>query len=315
MFRMLGVRDLSYFIRGILMGGADIIPGVSGGTVALIVGIYARLVRAISRIDKKLVEHLLRREWLAIVERIDLKFLLVLGTGIVTGILGLASLMHYLLEQHTQYTLAAFFGLILASSILVGKLIPKWTPGLALVLLSGAVFAYGLFGLPLLQNPPSGYAYVFLSGAIAICAMILPGISGSFILLALGMYHEMTGLIRNMLRGDIGVDGVLTIVVFSFGCAIGLISFSKLITWLLGSYYKLTMAVICGVMIGSLRRIWPFRIDMSPEITDIGKKHYVETWPSQFSGDVLFSIAIAAFAFALVFALDRLAKRTMQKSA
>jgi len=313
-FRSNMASDIPNFLRGILMGGADIIPGVSGGTVALILGIYGRLVGAISRVDKTLIAHLTLGEWRAFAERLDLRFLVTLGAGIASGILGLASLMHYLLEQYTQQSFAAFFGLILASTWLVARMAGRWSKGLISLMAVGALGTYMLVGLPILQTPPSGNTYVFFSGVIAICAMILPGISGSFILLLLGMYSHITGLLRTMLKFELGFEGLLTIGVFVAGCATGIILFSKFLSWLLRHYYRATMVLLCGVMLGSLRKIWPFRLDLSPEIADVGKKNYVEIWPEQFNQHVALSCGIALAAFCLVFALDFLARQGFKKA-
>lgn len=287
---VLPTRDLVQIARGFLMGGADIIPGVSGGTVALILGIYERLVKAISRFDMTFLGHLRRRRWSAAGEHVDLRFLIALGCGIVSGILGLASLMHYLLEHQRQYTHAAFFGLILASSLLVAERVQRWKPLTCLCFPAGAVLAFLLVGLPLLQDPPPGNGYVFLCGVVAICAMILPGISGAFILLILGKYEFITGLLRDVLRGNITGATLLTLGVFCIGCMVGLLSFSKLLRWLLGRYESLTLAFLCGLMIGSLRRIWPFE----------------NVWPGELNAEVLLTAAIGIIAMIFVFELDRL---------
>lgn len=258
------------------MGGADIIPGVSGGTVALILGIYDRLVTAISRFDLQLLKHIKDRQWKAAAEHIDFRFLAGLGTGVGCGIVGLASLMHYLLDHHWQMTFAAFFGLIFASSFLVGRMVTKWAPAEIVALIGGALGAYALVGLPLLDNPPDHPVYVFFCGTIGICAMILPGISGSFILLLLGKYSDITGMIKSvpkqLLAGQFPINELITLTIFAAGCAIGLITFSKFLRWLLKRHYSITMALLCGFMAGSLRKIWPFKIDNTPDVTEFKQK-------------------------------------------
>ena len=305
---MIPTSDLVQVARGFLMGGADIIPGVSGGTVALILGIYERLVTAISRVDMTLVEHVKGRRWSAAATHVDLRFLIALGCGIALGILSLASLMHYLLENQRQYTFAAFFGLILASTVLVAQMVRRWRPITGICLLIGAAFAFWLVGLPFSQTPPEGNGYVFLCGTVAICAMILPGISGAFILLILGKYSDITGLLRDVLHGDITATTLVTIAVFCVGCLVGLLSFAKLLRWLLARHESQTMALLCGLMVGSLRKIWPFKKDLTPDVVEFKRKVFDNIWPAQWDGDVLLTLAIAVVAAAFVFVLDRLTK-------
>jgi putative membrane protein len=305
---MLPRSDLLNYARGLLMGGADIIPGVSGGTVALILGIYERLVTAISRFDLTLLAHIRRREFLLAVRHIDLRFFIGLGGGIASGIIGLATLMHYLLENQLQYTFSAFFGLILASTFLVGRMVPAWSAVCAALFVAGTVFAYWLVGLPFLTSPPPGNAYVFLCGVIGICAMILPGISGAFMLLVLGKYSDITGLLRNVLHGEATFADVFTIVVFCAGCAIGLISFSKALRWLLARHEPQTMAALCGFMLGSLRKIWPFKQDLSPPGTPFSTREFNNVWPATLDGDVAFTLGIMVLAIAFVLALDWMTK-------
>lgn len=310
---MTPTRDLLQVARGFLMGGADIIPGVSGGTVALILGIYERLVTAISHFDLTFLEHLRHRRSSAAGQHIDLRFLIALGCGIALGILSLASLMHYLLENQLQFTYAAFFGLILASTVLVAKMVERWRAVTCLCFLAGATFLYWLVGLSFSQTPPEGDGYVFLCGVVAICAMILPGISGAFILLILGKYSDITGLLRNVLHGDVTAATLVTLAVFCVGCLVGLLSFCKLLRWLLARYESPTMALLCGLMVGSLRKIWPFKKDLMPDVLDFKRKQFENIWPEQFTGDVLLTVAIVVVAATFVFALERLTKGNKEK--
>ena len=260
-------RDFLIVVRGVLMGGADIIPGVSGGTVALIVGIYERLVTAISRFDVELIGLIRSRSWKAAAEHIDLRFLVTLGIGILTGIASLATLTNYLLDNHQAQTLSLFFGLILASSFLVGRMVERWSLATIGLLAAGTVFAYWLVGqLPAV--PPEGAWYVFLCGAVAICAMILPGISGAFIMLIMGMYADITGAISAVTHGEATAQTFLTLGIFACGCALGLLSFSKCLRWLLARHEAATMATLCGFMFGSLRKIWPFKENVSIRYLD-----------------------------------------------
>ena len=296
--------DLAQVARGFLMGGADIIPGVSGGTIALILGIYERLVFALSRVDLTFFGHLRRGELLAAARHIDLRFLVTLGCGVAIGVVSLAGLMHYLLEHQRQHTQAAFFGLILASSLLVFRMIPRWSPRIAVAAVLGAVSAFIIVGLPLLNSPPEGDGYVFLSGATCICATILPGISGAYVLVILGKYHQVTGLLREMLHGAIPLEGLATLGAFALGAIVGLLTFSKILRRLLARFETPTLAVLCGFMLGSLRKIWPFKVDLNPDVAELKLKQFRNVWPETLDSTVLLSLLLAAAAFAFVLLLN-----------
>ena len=308
-----GLRgDVGNGLRGFLMGGADIIPGVSGGTVALILGIYERLVTAISRFDARLIQLLLGREWRAAAQYVDFRFLTSLGIGIGAGIVSLAGLMHYLLLNHHRATLAAFFGLIAASSWLVAKLVRTWRAAEVAAGIGGAVFAFWLVGLPLLTNPPDSTLYLFFCGMIAICAMILPGISGAFILVLLGKYAEVTGLVKGLVHGEISGAILLSLITFGLGCVIGLIGFSKLLKYLLARYESITMALLGGFMLGSLRKLWPFQTDLTPDIHELKHKLYEMRPLSEVSvtNELLPALLVVVLAAGLVLSLDYWAGRS-----
>lgn len=253
---------------GFVMGAADAIPGVSGGTVALVLGIYRRLVAAISHFDAVSIRLLLKREWRELARRIDFFFLLALGCGIVAGLGTFILLIHELIEPESParpYTYAVFFGAITASSWLVMKLIDAKSPeqkGICVLLgLCGAGVAFLLTGprvFPDVQEAPN-LAFTFVCGMIAICAMILPGISGSYLLLILGMYRYLSGIPKALLKGEAAGADLVQFVVFALGCVIGLIAFSKFLRWLLHRFEPETMALMCGFMIGALRALWPWR--------------------------------------------------------
>ncbi len=251
-------QDALNALWGVLMGAANIIPGVSGGTVALITGIYGRLVTAISHVDLELADHVRHRRWREAAEHLDVRFLAALAVGITVGTLGLASVMNYLLEQHRAATYSVFFGLILGSSFLVFRLVRRWTVWCGVWLAASLVAAFVVVGLPTLSSPPEGLAYIFLCGVLGICAMILPGISGAFILLVLGRYEYITGLLRDFLHGQLTLHGLVTIVVFCAGCGIGLLAFARFLRWLLTRFESETLAALVGLMLGSLRKLWPF---------------------------------------------------------
>ena len=292
------------------MGGADIIPGVSGGTVALILGIYRRLVTALSRFDLTFVILLKQLRVADALRHVDFRFLATLGSGIVVGIVSLASLMHQLLgdDRLRPLTLAAFFGMILASGVLVGRRVERWSWGAGVLAASGTAFAFWITGLESATVQPS-YSYIFVCGAVAICAMILPGISGAYILLLLGMYLHVTSAIKGLPRGDLSKENLITIVVFCSGCALGLLGFSKLLRWLLAHHTSTTMAVLCGFMIGSLRKIWPFQQDLTPHVDELKLKRFANMLPDAFDGSVAAALGIGVVATAAVLLLDYVSHR------
>ena len=305
--QLFGAESLAHFIRGLLMGSADAVPGVSGGTVALIVGIYERLVAAISNFDLELVRLIAARRWRAAFRRIDLPLLLPLGAGIFVAIVSLASLMNFLLLHRRSVTLAAFFGLILASTVLVARRInPRSDPQRTKYLIAGiaaAAFAFWLTGLQAVAATDH-LAYYFFCGMIAICAMILPGISGAFLLLILGVYEPITTIIKDLTHGNAPPAELAKLFVFAAGCGIGLIAFAKIVRMLLARAHDLTMAVLCGFMLGSLRRIWPFQRDLTPEIEKLSHKEYENFVPSAWTGEITACLTIAIAALALVLAIE-----------
>jgi len=238
------------FIRGMLMGAADIVPGVSGGTMAFITGIYDRLLGSIRSFDLACIKLVLagdlRRAW----RHVDGGFLLALVLGIATSILSLARLLSWILENHPVPLWAFFFGLILSSALVLMKEVPRWTLPRILCLLFGTAIALTIALSPGL-NLEGGMAGVFVAGFVAICAMILPGISGSFILVLLGMYATVLGALKNFELGFI--------VVFALGAACGLMVFSRLLHWLLQRVHEATMALLTGFLFGSLAVVWPWK--------------------------------------------------------
>ena len=300
--------DLLQVARGFLMGGADIIPGVSGGTIALILGIYTRLVTAISHFDTRLLQLLAQRNWRQAATHIDLRFLIGLAAGILTGIVCLASLMLYLLSEQRQYTLSVFLGLIFASSLIVARMVRPRTAaqlfGSCMLALAAAVFAFWLVGLRQFGFHDS-LAYFFFCGMVAICAMILPGISGAYILWLLGAYEAVAGLIHQLPRFDVTARELTTLAVFAVGCAVGLLGFSKVLRWLLSHLHMATMAVLAGFMIGSLRLMWPFQIDLTPEVEKLKLKQFEPFMPEQWNGEVTACLALALVAMTVILLLER----------
>lgn len=291
--------------RGALMGGADIVPGVSGGTVALVVGIYERLVTAISHIDLRLLKLLRERRWRHAAQHVDLPLLIPLAMGILIGVVIMTVLMHFMLstEATRELTLAMFFGLIFASGVLVALMIhTQGTRELAECLVVGLVgfaMAWWLAGLGTGPSAAPHLGFIFFSGAVAICAMILPGISGAMILLILGVYIHLTEIPGNLLRGHEVASGLATMFIFAAGCATGLITFSKILRWLLTRYHAVTTAMLCGFMFGSLRKLWPFQLDRTPHVEEIKLKTFEPVMPRELDWHAV--AVLAAFLGAVVF--------------
>jgi putative membrane protein len=308
-------KDLRYAVCGLLMGSADIVPGVSGGTVALVLGIYTRLVAAISHFDTRLLALVAKGKFYDAALRVDLRFLIALGLGIVSGIASFATLMHYLLEHYLSYTMAGFFGLILASSWLVARMVRRETAwsylGAVVLGIVGASIALAIVTQHNL-GPQPGNVYTFGCGAIAISAMILPGVSGAYILVLLGKYGEITGIIKDMVHLDVTYQGLVTLGIFATGCGVGLVLFSKFLRWLLDRWNAETISLLCGFMIGSLYRIWPFQRDLTTEVEKIQFKRYQPFWPTELNGEVIICLVIAISAMVVVLGLNQFAQRKNQ---
>ncbi|MDA0808186.1 MAG: DUF368 domain-containing protein [Planctomycetota bacterium] len=301
--------DLKTAMCGLMMGAADIVPGVSGGTVALVLGIYNRLVSAISRFDRQTLGMLAEKRWSSAAEHVDLRFLIALGCGIATGIGGLSFLMKKLLDDHLQPTYAVFFGLILGSGVLVARGVTRWNPASIAALFAGVAVAWMVVGLDALQSPPETLWYLFFCGTVGICAMILPGISGAFILLILGRYSHVTGLIRSLLKGDWSVQAFLEVGIFCGGCLFGLLAFSRVLRWLLSRHATVTMATLCGLMLGSLRKLWPFKLELTPPGTEFKLKQFVNIAPDFASSSTLVAIGLAVVATVAVLSLEAFARK------
>ena len=290
------------------MGGADIIPGVSGGPIALVLGIYERLVKAISHVDGRLFRLIANKRWREAALHLDLRFLIPLAMGILTGIVCLAKLMRYLLLEHRMYTLAVFFGLILASSLIVARMVrPQGAAqrGRCLALAAAAaLLAYWLVGLNQL-GLQDHLGYFLVCGSLAICAMILPGISGAYILWLLGAYVPVTEIIDHLFQFQATQRELITLVVFVCGCALGLLVFSKLLRWLLARAHMPTMAVLGGFMVGSLRGMWPFQIDLTPEVENLKLKQFERFVPEVWDQNVSMCVILALIATLVILGLDR----------
>ena len=236
-------------LKGLCMGAADVIPGVSGGTIAFMTGIYETLIDSINSINGQALKLLFTGKIKELWKQVNGGFLLSLFIGILISVFSLAKVMQYLLEVHPTETWSFFFGLIVASSIFILKGINGWKIKDVIILVLGVGLGVLICTLSPTQTPDSLW-FIFVSGAIAICAMILPGISGSFILLILGKYAYIMGAISDM--------NLLVLAVFAVGAVVGLLSFSKVLHWLMSRYNRLTILVLAGFIIGSLVKVWPW---------------------------------------------------------
>lgn len=244
-------------VKGACMGAADVIPGVSGGTIAFITGIYDDLLGSINAIDATAVKLFFTGKFKEFWKHINGSFLVSLFCGILISVLTLAGLMQYLLEHHPIQTWAFFFGLIVASSIFILRGIEGWNLKAVLFLIFGVFLGVTICTLSPTTTPDALW-FIFLSGAIAICAMILPGISGSFILLILGKYQYIMGAISGLTSGQAVGESIVVLGVFAVGAVCGILAFSRFLHWLLGRFHKETLITLAGFIIGSLVKVWPW---------------------------------------------------------
>jgi len=301
-------QDMINFFRGYCMGAADTVPGVSGGTVALILGHYQRLVAAISHVDVVLISLLRKRSFSEAIKHVDGRFLAMLGMGILAGVATLAGLMHWLLDHRLPQTLAVFLGLLLASVWIVQAYVDRWTLSRVAWFIAGASLAVMVSQLP---KGTGGDSLLFLFGtaSIAICAMILPGISGAFVLVVFGSYHTFTGLIKDFVKLNITVEGLLQLIAFGCGCLFGLLACSRLLNWLLAHYRSATMAVLMGLMVGSVAKLWPLQVP-TPATAGFELKDRVMQYvaPADWTGSLLALIALGLGSFVAVMAIEWYAK-------
>lgn len=271
------------------MGCADVIPGVSGGTMALIMGIYEELIHSVTQFSRPaLYQKVFKGQFKAAAEQMGLGFLLALAVGVMAAVLGLAQILEHLLETQPQFVYSFFFGLILASIWVVAKFVKVWDASKVASFALGAAGAFMLVGLTPAITPEAPW-FIFLSGALAICALVLPGISGSFILLLLGKYAFVLGAVNDR--------NLVVIAVFMAGALVGLLSFARVLNYLLEHYYGTLMALLCGFLLGSLRKIWPWQLSLADELT--------RNVPPPAGAEPLYALLLAALGIVIVLALSR----------
>ncbi|MFN0276160.1 MAG: DUF368 domain-containing protein [Chitinophagales bacterium] len=295
-------------LKGIAMGAADVVPGVSGGTIAFISGIYQELLDSLKSFNLKAVKILFKEGFVAFWKHINGWFLLFLVAGIALSIVSLSKLILYLLEHYPSLIWSFFFGLVVASAVFVASTIKKWSWDVIVSAIIGTGIAYYITIATPSQTPVELW-FIFISGVIAICAMILPGISGSFILLLMGKYEYILTALN-----ELKVSIILT---FIAGCFIGLTSFSHVLSWLLKKYHNATVALLTGFMFGSLNKVWPWKKILETKVIDGEEKILKEANVSpqvytEITGEpnyLFYSILLALFGFVLIYSLERMANK------
>ncbi len=292
-------------LKGMGMGAADVVPGVSGGTIAFITGIYEELIESIKSVNLSSIKLLLNFKLKDFWKAVNGNFLLSIVVGIAISFLSLAKLIKYLLEQHPILIWSFFFGLIVASAFAIAKTITEWKLRSIIAILVGIGIAYFITEVTPAETT-NAYWFLFLSGALAICALILPGISGAFILLLLGKYEFILNALSSFKLDVIAVFGV--------GAAVGLLSFSNLLSWLLKKYHNMTIALLSGFMIGSLNKVWPWKETASTFIDRHGVEKPLDTnniLPQTFENiqgqdaNLMYAIGLAILGFIVIIIMDK----------
>lgn len=289
---------IKLILKGFCMGTANVIPGISGGTIAFILGIYEKLIRTIKAFDLKFVKLICHFRFKEAFSAIDGVFLSALFLGIVIAILTLSKVISQLLSSKPILIYSFFFGLILASIPIMARIIKEWTAAKIATVLVTAVAAYFFVGMVPFTTPEAAW-FIFFSGALAISTMILPGISGAFVLVLLGKYQFILDAIN---QRDLFILGV-----FSLGMAVGILGFVRILSWLFNKYHDLTVTILTGIVVGSLRKIWPWKEIVRSMTTSRGKVIPIEEvniLPGQLSGEVLFALVIMAAGFILALMLN-----------
>ncbi len=293
------------------MGASDVVPGVSGGTMAFILGIYQELLGSIKDVaNADLIKAIFSFNFKKVFEIVNWQFLLAVVSGIGIAVVSLAGILEYLLENQPVFLWSFFFGLVVASIIMVQKQVGSWNVGTIAALVIGTVGAYILVGRVPAQTPDTWW-FLMLSGMVAICAMILPGISGSFILVLMGKYQTVLAAVSDF--------DITTLAFIAIGAVIGLVTFAQVLSWLFKNFNDLTVATLIGLMIGSLRKIWPWKDDLDwvrdaageilirdghPIVTK--QANYLPNMIDNGGQEIFFAIGLALVGFVIILILDRL---------
>ena len=316
----------SYIFRGMLMGAADVIPGVSGGTIAFISGIYEKLINGLKNVDLEAVKLLFQWKWREIEEKLDLTFLISIIIGTFTAAISLAKGVKYLLINYEEALWGFFFGLIIASVVVVYKQVKKWDAINVIGLVIGAGIAYFITIVSVIQTPNTPI-YIFMAGVISVVAMILPGISGSYLLVIIDKYRFIIDIVADLATGIKGVveglvSGNMALVsqsweilpllpffTFQAGTLIGILSFSKVLSWLFEKYHDLTIAILIGFMVGSLNKVWPWKHTLSfyQDSHGVNQPALQENiMPLTYDSYFLLTLALAVAGFIGVYYLEKI---------
>ena len=313
------------------MGAADVIPGVSGGTIAFITGIYEKLIGSLNAIDFQAFLLLFTLKWKKLFIKINGGFLFTLAGGVFLAVFSLAKLMQFLLSNYTEATWSFFFGLIVASIVIIVNHIKKWKPSYFVALFIGGVIAWWLTSSSVIRTPHTSI-YIYFAGVVSIVAMILPGISGSFILVILDKYRYIIDvasgiavgvvtMLKSLASGNIeafklawGSMEIMPLIIFELGTLTGILGFSRILNWLFTRYHNLTISVLIGFLIGSLNKIWPWKItiewytDRHQELQPMLQKNVL---PDQMDLGFWISMVMALVGFLLVYIMERMSRRKM----
>ncbi len=294
-------------IKGCFMGAADIVPGVSGGTIAFITGIYEELLAAVQSVSPKFFSKLLRLDIIGAIHLAHLRFLLPLLIGLIFAVLGMSQIIHFLLHTYPMQVWAFFFGLIVASSIVIGQKIKKYALQEILCFLLGLYGSWILVGNIALTTTPTNLSFIFLCGALAVCAMILPGISGAYILVLLGKYEYMTEILHTPFHSA----HLLIIGTFILGGCCGLLSFSRILHYFLSRHHSLSISLLTGVMLGALRKIWPWKHSLTQYNTHF--LHDLNFLPQKIDNEFWIIIFFMLIGFTLVLFLEWQSHKKLKK--
>ena len=297
---MRGSSFISTALKGAAMGVAEVIPGVSGGTIAFITGIYERLLASISSIGPGPLKTWKTGRSAAVWKQLDGNFLLALLIGMLFGLIAGVFGVSYILEHYPPIIWSFFFALIIASSIYMIRQVNSWSIPNAILLVLGVGIAYGITVL-VPSNGSEALWFVYLSGCLAITALILPGISGSFILLLLGMYTFVIPTVKTFLKTG-SMDALTVVLVFGFGCITGVVLFSRVLTYVFKNYKNATIALLTGFMIGSLNKIWPWRVCGEELVLEDKVKciRELNVLPAAYPHDSMLVAALLAFAVGII---------------
>ena len=297
------VAYLGLTIKGFCMGASDVVPGVSGGTMAFILGIYQELIRSIKSFDLVFLRLLFSLRVKDALDHVSWQFLTAVGLGILVAIFTLARILAWLLQNQPVLIWSFFFGLIVASVFAVSKHLNKWTPSIFACIGLGALFTYFLVGMVPTKTPNTEW-FLFMSGAIAICAMILPGISGAFILVLLGKYHYVLEAVNNR--------DIFTLLLVASGAGVGLVTFVRLLNWLFNRYKDVTIALLTGLMFGSLRKVWPWKETLQSMTDTHGNviaTAQANILPPRWDSELMIALCLTVIGFLIVFSLNFLAEK------